>query len=246
MASLPPPTDDSPQKTMFNTRTIVTDVTFPLLLRAVIETIQSTVNPKDVTWTQLVDNGFTSTAFANVTDISRILQCRNTIWNIMAALFQRFPVLKSAWVYDQHNANEVAVSKIMTPARVTRNHVYLTDSPLKTTTNDPSLLADGFQFPRKTFKPTSSTDRKPSAMSPSTNVNTFSTLDQDEKTNDDHGSNADQSDRDLSYSDTDRSPRRFSATSIVSHKQPPQKTSPTPALSQMNMIQKVRDYIRTG
>ena len=171
---------------MFHTRTIVTNETFPLLLKAVIETIQSTVNPKDVTWTLLVNNGFTSTEFANVTDISRILQCRQTISTIMTELSQRFPVLKSTWTSEQLSDNKVAVSKILTPARVTHNHVYLADSPLKTnrTTTNPTLLDDGFQIPRKTFKPTPTTDRKTSGPSTSSNVNKFSSLDQDDKTND--------------------------------------------------------------
>ena len=115
MATLPPPDNhSSPQTTLFNMRTIVTNNTFHLLLKAVIETIQATVTAKDVTWNLLINNGITSTKFANVANISHILQCCKTILTIMAELSHCFPVLKSTWMYEQLNNNKVAVSKIMT------------------------------------------------------------------------------------------------------------------------------------
>jgi hypothetical protein len=174
----------------FDSFTVINNDNFHHLLAAVITTIETFVQSDNTganaAWDSLVDNGITQDQFATVTDISRLLQCRKTIHTIIAELSTRFPTLKSFWKCVEIDDDTVRVCKIQQAHRITRNAVYLTESPRKDDTHDNTDKNDfdeGYRIPKKTFKSGQNTTMPPTSVA---TINMYSRLDQDDSDEDDN------------------------------------------------------------
>lgn len=216
MSTKPSPTSNDVTTPSFIDSTNVNESLFPFLLQELIKSIESNVQQhQDIhdTWTRLVKQGITQPSMCNVPDICRILQCRNTIFNIVSTLMATFPFLKSQWVCSFVSNEEIAISRISHDTRITRNAVYSTVSGITDDKHvsgiplDPdNTTEEPFQTPKKTFRP--DTNKQVLTYGTIATINKYSPLIDDEDQDDTPNSE----DENISFDDSDLSKKSPSAS----------------------------------